>query len=66
MECIIDSEEEQDTLSMPERMELLVLRNLRMIFGDVVREGTLMSLKIINVEYCPKLKTLFQGRFWFN
>ncbi|XP_028767644.1 disease resistance protein At4g27190-like [Neltuma alba] len=60
--CIIESEEEENTLSMLERMELLVLGNLKMICRDVVRPGTLMSLKSITVEYCPKLKTLFSGQ----
>ncbi|KAI9120522.1 hypothetical protein K1719_007555 [Acacia pycnantha] len=62
IESIIDSEEEENTLPMLERMELLVLGNLKMICRDVVRPGTLMSLKIITVEYCPKLKTLFSGQ----
>ncbi|XP_054801406.1 disease resistance protein At4g27190-like [Prosopis cineraria] len=62
IEGIIDSEEEENTLSMLERMELLVLGNLKMICRDEVRPGTLTSLKIITVEYCPKLKTLFSGQ----
>ncbi|KAJ1434789.1 P-loop containing nucleoside triphosphate hydrolase [Sesbania bispinosa] len=51
----------RNDLSMLETLVLRFLINLQMICREVVTPSTLMSLKIINVEFCPNLKNLFSG-----
>ena len=59
VEQIVDPE--HNDLSMLETLVLRFLINLQMICKEVVTPSTLMNLKIINVECCPNLKSLFSG-----
>ncbi|KAK7327956.1 hypothetical protein VNO77_22049 [Canavalia gladiata] len=59
VENIVDTG--KNDLSMLETLVLRFLISLQMICREVVTPSTLMSLKIINVEFCPNLKNLFSG-----
>ncbi|XP_057738293.1 probable disease resistance protein At4g27220 [Arachis stenosperma] len=59
VERIVDTE--QIDLSMLETLVLRYLINLQMICREVMTSSAFMRLKIINVEFCPNLKSLFSG-----
>ncbi|XP_028766492.1 disease resistance protein RPS2-like [Neltuma alba] len=62
--CILESEE--NNFPLLERMNISNLPKLRMICGEVVKPGTLMNLKSINVDGCSSLKCLFSMHLIFQ